>query len=283
MNENHNSQLPLLDLDLLKTLIAIAETGNFSAAAEVVFRTPSAVSMQVKRIEELLGRSVFNRDSRSVTLTSDGEELLTHARRMLAMNREIMAKFITPDVAGIVRMGAPDDAAERLLPDMLRRFARSHPCVTVDVLVENSTTLVEMVREKKLDMSIITCDAANTREMKVETLIEERLVWAGLKGGIAAERLPLPISVWEEGCVWRNAGISSLEQSGIGYRVAFQSANISGQKAAILADLAVAPIPISSLNDTIIQVGKGQTAAATKLCTWPCCCRRSVQSGTGGC
>ncbi len=258
MNENHNSQLPLLDLDLLKTLIAIAETGNFSAAAEVVFRTPSAVSMQVKRIEELLGRSVFNRDSRSVTLTSDGEELLTHARRMLAMNREIMAKFITPDVAGIVRMGAPDDAAERLLPDMLRRFARSHPCVAVDVLVESSTTLVEMVREKKLDMSIITCDAANTGEMKVETLIEERLVWAGLKGGIAAERLPLPISVWEEGCVWRNAGISSLEQAGIGYRVAFQSANISGQKAAILADLAVAPIPISALNDTIIQVGKGR-------------------------
>ena len=119
--QNQRIKLPLLDLELLQTLVAIAETGNFSAAAEVVFRTPSAVSMQVKRLEELLGRSIFKRDSRSVALTADGEQLLVHARRVLAMNREIVAKFITPDVAGVVRMGAPDDAAERLLPEMLRR------------------------------------------------------------------------------------------------------------------------------------------------------------------
>ena len=258
MAQNQSSQLPLLDLDLHKTLIAIAETGNFSAAAEAVFRTPSAISMQVKCIEELLGRTVFNRDSRSVTLTSDGEVLLTHARRMLAMNREIMAKFITPDVAGVVRMGAPDDAAERLLPDMLRRFGQSHPCVTVDVLVESSSVLSAMVANKQLDMAIITCNAGLANSQKAEVLVQERLVWAGLRGGIAAERVPLPISVWEEGCVWRSAGIVGLEQAGIAYRVAFQSANISGQKAAILADLAVAPIPVSSLGDTIIQVGKGR-------------------------
>jgi len=177
---------------------------------------------------------------------------------MLAMNREVMAKFITPDVAGVVRMGAPDDAAERLLPDMLRRFGQSHPCVTVDVLVESSSVLAEMVANKQLEMAIITCNAGLSIGHKAEVLVQERLVWAGLRGGIAAERVPLPISVWEEGCVWRNAGINGLEQAGIAYRVAFQSANISGQKAAILADLAVAPIPVSSLSDTIIQVGKGR-------------------------
>jgi DNA-binding transcriptional LysR family regulator len=256
--QNQRIKLPLIDLELLQTLVAIAETGNFSAAAEVVFRTPSAVSMQVKRLEELLGRSIFKRDSRSVALTGDGEQLLVHARRVLAMNREIVAKFITPDVAGVVRMGAPDDAAERLLPEMLRRFAASHPCVTVDVVVDNSARLTQMVKDKVLDIAMITCGAGFEGDENAEVLIRERLVWAGLKGGIASERKPLPISVWEEGCVWRNAGINGLEDGKIPYRVAFQSANISGQKAAILADLAIAPIPISSLNDQIIQVGQNE-------------------------
>ncbi len=94
MNASVQPTLPLIELDLLKTLVAIAETGNFSAAAEAVFRTPSAVSMQVKRLEELLGRPVFKRDSRSVTLTGDGEMLLVHARRVLAMNRELVAPVV---------------------------------------------------------------------------------------------------------------------------------------------------------------------------------------------
>lgn len=256
--QNQRFNLPLLDLDLLQTLVAIAETGNFSAAAEVVFRTPSAVSMQVKRLEELLGRSVFKRDSRSVTLTADGENLLGHARKMLAMNRDLVAQFITPDVAGVVRMGAPDDAAERLLPEMLRRFACSHPCVTVDVVVDNSDKLMGMVRARTLDMTIVTCEAGFEEGQSAEVLIREKLVWAGLRGGIAAETNPLPISVWEEGCVWRNAGITGLEKSGIEHRIAFQSANISGQKAAILADLAIAPIPEASLGGNIIEVGKGR-------------------------
>ena len=258
MNAPTPNNLPLLDLDLLKTLVAISETGNFSAAAEAVFRTPSAVSMQVKRMEELLGRAIFNRDSRSVTLTSDGEVLLLHARKMLAMNREMVAKFITPDVAGVVRMGAPDDAAERLLPEMLRRFSQSHPCVTVDVVVDSSSVLMERVNNRTLDMTLITCEAGFDGAVPAEILVRERLVWAGLKGGIAVDRVPLPISVWEEGCVWRNAGIQGLEESDTAHRIAFQSANISGQKAAILADLAIAPIPISSLDDQIIHVGKGR-------------------------
>ena len=258
MNALTKTRLPLLDLDLLKTLVAIAETGNFSAAAEAVFRTPSAVSMQVKRMEELLGKPLFKRDSRSVSLTADGEVLLVHARRMLAMNREIVARFVTPDVAGVVRMGAPDDAAERLLPEMLRRFAESHPCVSVDVVVDNSDKLMKMVRDKRLDMTVITCDAGFEGDESAEILITEQLVWAGLKGGIASEKSPLPISVWEEGCVWRNAGIEGLDQAGIDHRIAFQSANISGQKAAILADLAIAPIPISSLGGQIIRVDDGK-------------------------
>ena len=103
MNAPLNHPLPLLDLDVLRTFVAIAETGSFTTAANAVFRTPSAVSMQIKKLEDILGRSVFSRDARSVTLTTDGEMLLGYARRLLAINREAVSKFIIPD---IVRRGA---------------------------------------------------------------------------------------------------------------------------------------------------------------------------------
>ena len=260
MSAPHISRIPLLELDLLKTLVAISDTGNFSAAAQVVYRTPSAVSMQVKRIEELLGRSVFLRDSRTVTLTRDGEILLGHARKVLAMNRDVVAQFITPEVAGSVRLGAPDDAAERFLPTVLKRFYESHPGVVVNVVVDGSTSLIEQVREHELDITLLTCDAqSNFRGSPVEgaeILYQEDLVWAGVRGGVAAESDPLPVSVWDEGCVWREAGLSGLENQGRAYREAFQSSHISGQKAAILADLAVAPLPLSSIGGNVVVVDK---------------------------
>ena len=119
--------LPHLDLDVLKAFVAIVETGSFTKAAGVVLRTPSAVSMQIKRLEETIGRSVFDRDNRTVRLTTDGELLLSYARRMIDLNRETMARFLTPEAEGVVRIGATDDFAEFTLPDILRRFARILP------------------------------------------------------------------------------------------------------------------------------------------------------------
>lgn len=252
MNAPHVPQIPLLELDLLKTLVAIAETGNFSAASEVVFRTPSAVSMQVKRLEELVGRPVFVRDSRSVSLTADGEALLEHARRLLALNRDMLSKFIVPEVGGEVRLGAPDDVSERFLPEMLRRFNDSHPGVMVNVVVEDSPLLVEGVKNKTIDIAIITCEGSQKRSGS-EIVHREQLVWAALKGGVAGEQNPLPISVWEEGCYWRKVALDRLNDAGRDYRIAFQSAYIAGQKSAILADLVVAPIPVSSLTDQIVE------------------------------
>lgn len=253
-----SQQLPVLDLDLLKTLVAIADTGNFSAAAEAVFRTPSAVSMQVKRAEELLGRPLFNRDSRSVTATPDGELLLQHGRRMLALNKEMVRQFVKPDIAGIVRLGAPDDMAERALPDMLRRFAQSHCGVTVDVVVDSSTSLLKKIQDNELDVAMVTCDPRADIPKTIEIIFEERLTWAGARNGVAFEKNPLPISVWEEGCAWRNTGLKSLQDLKRDYRIAFMSAHISGQRAAIMADLAVAPIPASSCVSGIVELGEKQ-------------------------
>lgn len=256
MNIPQTANVPLLDLDLLNTLVAIAETGNFSSAAERVFRSPSAVSMQVKRMEELLGRPVFKRDSRSVTLTDDGEMLLVHARRVLALNRQMIAKFITPKINGTVRLGALDHATEQYLPAVLKRFSETHPGITVDVVVDDSVQMAKMIAKNQLDIAIVTCGNEELQDKNIEPLYQEALVWAGLKGGIAAEQDPLPISVWEEGCIWRRIALSGLESTGRNYRITLKSAHIAGQKAGIMADLVIAPLPVSSCEGAIIALGK---------------------------
>ena len=252
------NQLPLLELDLLKTIVAIAETGNFSAAAEVVHRTPSAVSMQVKRLEEMLERPIFQRDSRSVQLTAEGEMLLVHGRRVLALNKEIVTRFITPEVSGVVRLGATDDVAERLLPDLLRRFSQIQCCVTVDVVVESSTVLEKRIHNGDMDLVLVTCNPYKPLPKGMELIHREKLAWAGAKNGVAHEQRPLPVSVWEEGCSWRMAGLSSLDEQDLDYRIAFMSAHLSGQRAAILADLAIAPIPLSCCVNGIVELTEKQ-------------------------
>jgi DNA-binding transcriptional LysR family regulator len=248
-----NHPLPLLELDVLRTFVAIAETGSFTAAASAVFRTPSAVSMQIKKLEEMLRCQVFTRDARSVTLTTDGEVLIGYARRMLAINRDAVSKFVVPDVAGVVRLGSPDDYGERVLPSVLKRFAQSHPNVAVDVIIDQSGKLRRRLAERELDLTLFT--VCKNIPAEAEVLLTEPIVWGGARGGSAHLRKPLPVSVWEEGCAWRADAIEALGRDGVDYRVAYMSAHTAGQRSAILADLAVAPLPRSFIGDDIVALG----------------------------
>lgn len=254
MNAPLNHPLPLLELDVLRTFVAIADTGSFTAAANAVFRTPSAVSMQIKKLEEILGRAVFARDARSVRLTHDGELLLGYARRMLAVNREAVSKFIVPDITGVVRLGSPDDFGERVLPHVLKRFAQSHPSIAVDVVIDQSGNLRRRMREHSLDITLLT-NSTQAEAEGAETLLTEPIVWAGAKGGSAHLREPLPVSLWEEGCAWRGGALEALGREGRSFRVAYMSAHVMGQRAAILADLAVAPLPKSFIGGDVVELG----------------------------
>ena len=245
--------MPLLELELLRTLVAIAETGNFSAAAAAVYRTPSAVSMQVKKIEEIVGRAVFRRDSRSVTLTAEGELLLEHGRRVLSLNQDVMSRFMAPDIEGVVRLGVTDDIAERSLPELLRRFSRSHCGVTVDVVVDTSVELNKRIKSGEVDLALVTCTPSDGSK-QLEIVFVEPLAWAGCKNGVAHEQTPMPLSIWEEGCSWREAALEALTDNDHQYRVSFMCAHLAGQRAALLADLAVAPIPRSSCVNGIVEL-----------------------------
>jgi DNA-binding transcriptional LysR family regulator len=253
MNAPLNHPLPLLELDVLRTFVAIAETGSFTLAATAVFRTPSAVSMQIKKLEEMLGRPVFTRDARSVSLTRDGEVLLGFARRLLAVNREAVSKFIMPDIRGVVRLGSPDDYGERVLTTVLKRFAQTHPAIAVDVTIDQTSNLKRRLTEGRLDLTLVT--TCRNVPADAEVLLTEPVVWGGARGGSAHLCEPLPVSLWEEGCVWRANALDALGKVGRDYRIAYMSAHTAGQKAAVLADLAVAPLPKSFVGDSIVVLG----------------------------
>ncbi|MDW5377510.1 LysR substrate-binding domain-containing protein [Halomonas sp. HP20-15] len=252
-----SSALPLLDSDVLRSFVAIAESGSFTRAAHNVFRTPSALSMQIKRLEETLGQSLFVREARRVRLTPQGEVLLGYGRRLLRLNEEAVAHFIAPPLEGTVHFGSPDDVGSRILPRVLAQFARSHPGVQVEVVVGRSIELLERLDAGELDLALVTVGNQGLPAERGEVVFSEPLVWASLEGGVAIERTPLPLALANHGCAWRGMALGALDRAGIEYRVAYTSENCAGQEAALLADLAVAPLPPSLVRAPVRVVDAG--------------------------
>lgn len=246
--------LPLLENDVLRSFVAIAETASFSRAARQVFRTTSAVSMQIKRLEEMLGQKLFIREARRVTLTPEGETLLRYSRRLLKLNEEAVSEFLKPTLSGTVRFGTPDDIGTRILPSVLAEFARTHPAVQVDVVVGSSQSLSQRLNDGDLDLILITAGCFGQTDSIGTVVHTEPLVWAHREGGTALERRPLPVAFASPGCVWRGTALSALDRAGIAYRVAYTSEHCAGQQAAMEADLAIAPFPLGLIRKPIRQV-----------------------------
>ena len=232
--------IPNLDIDLLKTFLAISDTGSFTRAAEEVNKTQSAVSMQMKRLEELLGRPLFVRDGRASRFTADGERLVEYARRLVSLNDEAVSTFKRPELTGTVHFGTPDDYADRFLPEILARFARTHPLVTVNVDCMETALLSERTRRGELDLSLVTFNCNLTTD---EPLRREPLVWvaSGRHSTHLLDELPLAVS--HGSCDWRRAVLAALEKAGRRYRIAYSSQNSNAVNAAVQSGLAVGAVP----------------------------------------
>ncbi len=231
---------PNLDVDLLKTFIAIAETGSFTRAAEEVHKTQGAVSMQMKRLEDILGRALFVREGRQSRLTPDGERLLDFARRIVRLNDEAVVTFARPELSGVVRFGVPDDYADTVLPELMARFARTHPLVQVDVDCQGSGTLVALTREGKKDISLISAQVGTPG---IEVVRREPLVWVSSLRHQVHEHDILPLAVAQPGCTWRDNVFQQLDSRNRNYRIAYASYSSSALKAAVLSGLAVGTVP----------------------------------------
>lgn len=236
--------LPLLDSEVLRTFVTIAESGSFTRAAQQLFRTPSALSMQIKRLEETLGQTLFVREARYVRLTTEGEVLLGYGRRLLKLNAEAVTQFLAPTIEGRVGLGITDDVVGRILPNVLAQFARSHPAVQVDVVVGRSQDLLARLDEGELDLALVMGGEPG-QAARGDVVHSEPLVWAGREDGVAVERTPLPVTLAQQGCAWRRIALNALDHAGVNYRIAYSCDHCAGQEAAMLADLAVTAFPKS--------------------------------------
>ena len=266
------SNLPVLDLEILRSFVAIAETGSYTKAAKQIYRTPAALSMQIKKLEEIVGKTLFRREPRFVRLTNDGEMLLGYSRRLLKLNEETVLQFIKPKIAGRISFGTTDDIGTRILPRVLSQFARSFPGIQVDVTISSSKRSLERLDRGDLDMALVII-GNDGEEIRGEVIHAEPLIWAGREGGIAEFESPLPLALANQGCVWRRMAVDALQLAGITHRVAYTCENSAAQEAAMISDLAISPFPKSLIRPPLKKIssnrlpplGRYQTSLVRKV------------------
>ncbi len=234
-----------MDIDLLRTFVAICEARSFTAAARHVGRTQSAVSLQMRRLEESLGRPLFFRGSSAVTLTEHGELLQGHAREILAGVDQAMAAFDRSSPAGIVVIGLPDDYAPRVLPFLLDSVRSLLPYVTVDLVLAESKALARQVAEGSVDLALITDGEGPVRGGPI--VFRDRIVWAAPDGGDIHMRDPVPIAVWNDDDSYSRAMFDSFSETGRSYCIAVVSQSVTGLRAAVASGHAVSAMVSASL------------------------------------
>ncbi|MGF6152992.1 DNA-binding transcriptional LysR family regulator [Pseudomonas fluorescens] len=228
------SHYPSIDTEVLRTFVAIADQGGFTRAGELVNRTQSAVSMQMKRLEEdVLQRQLFQRDGRQVKLTAEGQVLLGYARRILKLHSEVFNTLREPHMVGTVRIGTPDDYVMRFLPGILSRFAQAYPLIQIEVHCESSK---QLLLRQDLDLSIVTREPGSEIG---QLLRKERFVWAQAQCFSPNEQTPLPLAMFNSDCFCRLWACNALDASGREYRIAYNSSSLSAIMAVVSAGLAV--------------------------------------------
>lgn len=240
------------DADHLKTFVKIAETGSFAGAASRIYKTQSAVSMQMKRLEESVGRALFVKEGRRNILTREGERLLDYAARLVRLNEEAVQAFSAPSLTGHVRLGIPDDYADRFLPPVLARFSRSHPGIELDVLCAPSAQLTQLVTRDELDLAIITHVESDPVGQVIR---QEQLMWVTSRRHCIHTADVIPMALGPITCCWRQSCESALQEAGKTYRVAFTSWNATANTAVVLSGLAVSVLPESAIRPGMAILG----------------------------
>lgn len=233
-----------LDLDQLQTFCAIADCGSFTEAARRVNKTQSAVSMQIKRLEERLDSPLLVREGRNVSMTSKGEEVYARARRMLRINAEITDLFSNDALTGSIRFGVPDDYAVRILPIVFSQFQKTNPGISVDIQCVSSERLLNGMHSGKFDLIIFT---QGTNHEYGEHFRTESIHWVGAKEGSAFTKTPLPMALGPQTCCWRKTATDALANANIEHRVAYTSSYAAAITSAVSSDLAVGVLPASAL------------------------------------
>jgi DNA-binding transcriptional LysR family regulator len=226
------------DPDLLRTFVAFADTGSLARAASAVGRSPSAVTAQMQRLEEMVGEPLLIAAGRGRVLTPAGEELVGHARRILAAHRDAWLGMKGVRTDGRTRLGCTQDFADSALPVLLRAFARSYPRVRIDLRVGRSNELTTAYDQGDIDILLVMRDGMPSDEI---TILREPMVWLAADIGLTTSDDILPIALLDPPCGFRVAAIAALDAARRTSRLAATSPSLSGLKAAVRSGIAVMP------------------------------------------
>ena len=233
-----------LDTDQLRTFLAVEQTLSFTKAAEIVSKTQSAVSMQIKKLEENIGKPLFMRLGRSIELTPDGHKLVGYAREIIEASNRAMAAFDEEALRGSVYLGTADDYAERFLPSILAGFSESNPFVEVSVVCENTYGLRQRIKSGELDVAIVTHNEAREHS---ELIRREPLLWVTSARHNTHLQDVLPLALGSPHCIWRESAIAAMEDQKRKFRMLYTSFSATVVGSAVLAGLAVSVQPESAL------------------------------------
>ncbi|WP_019831921.1 LysR substrate-binding domain-containing protein [Sphingomonas sp. PR090111-T3T-6A] len=241
---------PLLDTDLLRAFVAVAETGSFTAAAEVIGRSQSAVSQKVIRLEEMLERSVFARTSRSLRLTPDGERLLVVARQMLALNDDFLRSLRRPSEIGTLRLGISENLVPTQLPRLLSRFFALHPSVHLELSTGLSAELLARHKDGKLD-AVVALSQPDAPARGGRVLWREPLVWIAAADHEPDPNQPLRLVVMRPPCTYRAAMTDALDRVRRDWVTACTASSLAGLQAALMAGMGVTALGESFLHEGV--------------------------------
>lgn len=225
-----------LDLDLLRTLVTIEKTNTFSGAAEELFKTQSAITQQMQRLEAQFGCSLFLKKGRRRVLTPQGQQLADYGRRLLAINDEAVRTIGQKQMEGEIRVGAPLDVADTILPPVLTHIAQHAPKVRLEIRVDRSPFLMEALESGDIDLSISTRKDPALNGFALRT---SPTVWICAAGYVYNKRSPLPLILADERSIFRKIALHSLEQTSLTWRINYLAPTLVGIKAAVRAGLGV--------------------------------------------
>ncbi len=240
-----------MDTDLLKTYVAFVDTGSFTRAARQTHRTQAAVSMQMRRLEEQVGRALFRREGRGLELTADGKRLVSYARRILALHDEAMAHFEPGNALPPLRIGCPDDYSQFLLPRLVATIHTTQPQLSFQLQCASSIKLRQMMDEGALDVAVVTRPPDSDEG---HLLLQDRGVWLRSPSFQWDGASPLPLVLYEADCKFHSAALDGLDKQHRPYHLLATTSSGSALLAMVRDKLAVTAVATSTQSGDLVEV-----------------------------
>ena len=242
---NANRPILNLDLDLLRTFVAVADLNTFAAAAAAVCRTQSAVSQQMQRLEQLVGKELFARHGRNKLLTEHGIQLLGYARKILRFNDEACTSLMFSNLQGVLTIGASDESADTILPFLLNRISSVYPKLALDVRVKRNPMSSEQLPEDEVDLLVTT---HRVQPFDYLTLRTSPTLWYCAAEYVLQKGEAVPLVLLDEPSPFRDMVLTALNEAEIPWRMAYVASTLSAVKAAVKAGLGVTARPVEMMS-----------------------------------